>query len=245
MIRIIIMVLFIVARPAAAQDNDLLMIGLADDRVAITTGFHGSRLTLFGLKRRYGDIAVLIEGPEKDVVVRHKERLMGIWVNSESFRFRRVPAYYDYAVSTPEAQLASPDLLKANHIGLDALDFDYSGRKKMETVLRFKEAMIRNRQGQGHFPLSAENIYFLNHDFFKVGFDLPADVPAGNYRIKAYLFDDGKILDKKETGLRVGQDGASARIYNFAHGRPFSYGIIAVLLALFSGWGAWALVQRE
>ena len=36
----------------------------------------------------------MVQGPDQDVVVRRKERLLGIWANRASREFDRVPSYY-------------------------------------------------------------------------------------------------------------------------------------------------------
>ena len=237
--------LFFIATPARAQDGNVLTIGLAENRVGITTGFDGANLVLFGMKKEPGELAVLIRGPEKEMVVRHKSRVLGIWMNRAAIRFRSVPAYYDFAVGSNESALGSVDVRARHGIGLDSLDFEYTGREDDLTVQRFREALIRNKQSQGHFPLSPEDIVFLNGDFFKVNFYLPSDVPSGDYRVQAFLFQDGIVRAIRETTIRVGQEGTSARIFLFAHRQSFIYGLLTVMLAVFSGWTAWAFLRRE
>jgi len=222
-----------------------LTIGLADNRIAITTGFDGSRLTLFGVRNEPGDLAIVVRGPRREMVVRHKDRIMGMWMNAEAVRFRQVPSYYDYAVSAPEGNLTSAARRRQLELGLDALDFRHAGREDASVVERFATALIRNKQTEGHFPLMPGVIYFLSDNFFRASFDLPSSVPTGEYVIRAYLFRDGEVVGMRETTLRVGQEGFSARIYLFAHDQAFWYGLFAVLFAIFAGWSAWALLRRE
>lgn len=230
--------------PALAQDNHLT-IDLAQRSVNITMGFSGANLSLFGVKDQPGDIAIIIKGPERRIVVRRKDQVAGIWMNRESVAFRNVPVYYDLALSKPERDMAATDLLQEHGIGLDALNFHALGHDKPETVRTFREALIRNKQIEGYFPLEPKNILFLNDNFFRANFYMPANVPNGEYDIVTYLFKDGALVSKDDTKLRVGQVGFSARMFRFAYLHGIAYGLVAVMLALLSGGAGWAFLRRE
>ena len=73
---ILIAILLLVPGYALAQitGNDLT-IDLAEKSVNITTGFTGASLSLFGVKEQTGDIAIVIQGPERRMVVRRKDQV--------------------------------------------------------------------------------------------------------------------------------------------------------------------------
>ena len=93
-------VLCLMAMPARAQDVPLVA-DLSNHLVAITTGFTGTDVLLFGATDGPGDIAVVVRGPAKDEVIRQKQRFGPIWANSNSVTFRDVPSYYRLASSRP------------------------------------------------------------------------------------------------------------------------------------------------
>jgi uncharacterized protein (TIGR02186 family) len=223
----------------------VLTVDLAEGSVDITTGFDGAHLVLFGMKEKPGDLAIVISGPDYSTVVRQKEDILGMWMNRKSVGFTNVPAYYDYALSVPESELAPVEILQEQGIGLGGLNFIYTGKEDNDVAERFREALIRNKQAQDHYPLEPEKIVFLNEKFFRTGFYLPADVPTGHYVIRSYLFSKGKILDRQETRLEVAQVGFSARLYHFAHDKPWAYGFTSVLLAVFIGGLAHVTLQRK
>ena len=70
--------------PAGAQD---LVVDLSDPVVAVTTGFAGARLVLFGATEGRGDLIVIVRGPSQNAVVRRKEKVAGVWVNRAQFVF--------------------------------------------------------------------------------------------------------------------------------------------------------------
>lgn len=223
----------LISAPAFAQNA--LEIDLAENRVDITTGFDGAEIILYGVTRRDGDVAVVIRGPERTMVVRRKDKILGAWMNMESLEFRRVPAFYDYALSGPEFKEA----------GIDALDFYPEDNEEPEVIARFKEALVRNKQSQGLFPLKPAQIEYVGDNFFKVRFVLPSYVATGIYSVTAYLSREGRPPEVRSTEFRVGQVGTSARIYSFAQDYGLAYGLLSVALAFMTGAGAYFFMRRD
>ncbi|PJB73743.1 MAG: transmembrane family protein [Alphaproteobacteria bacterium CG_4_9_14_3_um_filter_47_13] len=246
----ILTLIFLLCWPAsysmAQTQNKIMTIDLENNKINITTGFNGAHLTLFGVKKQPGDLAIVIQGPARQMVVRRKDQIMGVWVNHDSLGFRNVPAYYDLALSKAERKIAPAALMQSYGIGLDALNFDpVANRSDPENIERFKEALVRNKQRQGHFPLEPKNIIFLNDDFFRADFYVPSNVPTGDYSIKTYLFQQGKLREINEKKLRVAQVGFSAKLYKFAHLQGLAYGLVAVLMGLLAGAGGWLFLRQE
>lgn len=229
----------------ARAETPAMMIALAENHVDITTGFTGSRVVVFGVKEVPGDIAVTILGPMKEAVVWRKEPVVGLWVNRGAVRFHSVPAYYDYALSRRETRLADPDALRASSIGLDALRFEPASYDDPQRTAKFQEGLIRNRQSRGLFPLEPRPVEFVNDRFFKAVFNLPANVPTGDYTVHAFLIRDGRVEEADRAVLSVSQVGFSARIFNFAWADGLAYGLCGVFLALMAGTAAHVILRRD
>lgn len=221
---------------AQADLSEPLTINLAEDHVDITTGFDGAHLVLFGTKEAQGELTIVLRGPKKDAIVRQKNNLFGVWMNTESITFPDVPSYYDYAVEE-ELDDRNGALLQEMKVGLDPSFFAYEGKESAEDVDHFRQALLRNKQEQKFYPLEAKAIQLLNENLFKVEFYLPASVPKGDYVVHAYLMRSGKLLNEKQVSLHVKQVGLSSKVNKFAYGHSFAYGILCVMLALLSGWG--------
>lgn len=228
--------ILLVAVPAVAQDH-LVAVDLAEDHIDITTGFNGAKLILFGVQEQPGEIAIVFSGPRKDMVVRRKEKVSGIWMNRTGMNFEDVPVYYDFAVANVEKPVASEDVLKQEMIGLSALRFESVDTKKdKKDLAQFQDALIRTRQKEGFVPEKPENIIFINDHFFRTTFYLPPNVPTGDYQIKTFLMSDGKVRGVKTMDVRVGQVGMSANIFKFAHEHEIIYGLFCVIFAMTIGW---------
>ena len=88
------------AVPARAQS---LVSDLSNHLVAITSDFTGAEVLLFGSIVAEGDIVVTIAGPRIPVVVRRKQRVLGIWMNTDTIEFNNTPAFYAVASTRPIA----------------------------------------------------------------------------------------------------------------------------------------------
>lgn len=226
--------------PGAVRAADLTT-DLSADHVDITTGFNGTNLIVYGVQRKKGVIAVTLRGPERTMVVRRKGQVLGAWINVESIEFHRVPGYYDFA----QSDTLHEGLAGEKGIGLSALDFYPEERLSENEAKRFREALIRNKQQQGLFPLQGRDVSVIEQGFFKVVFPLPANMPTGTYRVDTYLIDGSRIAAQAQKTLQVGQVGFSARIYLFARDHALLYGFMAVALAFIAGWGAFTFLRRD
>ena len=113
------------ARPAAAER---LVVSLSNHRVQVTSSFTGEDLVLFGTvepdsnggKLRPGyDLVVTVTGPREFFRTRRKQRVAGIWVNTDSREFVKVPSYLAILSNRPVAQIANKETLRRLQIGLD------------------------------------------------------------------------------------------------------------------------------
>ncbi|MDP2698171.1 TIGR02186 family protein [Thalassospira sp.] len=217
---------------------DPLVVDLSNHLVAITTGFTGTDVLLFGAVQNQGDVVVTVRGPDQDMVVRRKERKMGIWVNSESAKFRNVPAYYATASSRSMDIIANDRLYENYRIGVDHQRFitELDDAERGDGV--YREALIRNMRNSGLFNRHPAKISFLSNQLFRTNLHFPANTPTGTYTINVYLIRDGRVASVKTTPLVVSKTGVSAEVYDFAHRYSALYGIIAVIIAVFAGWFA-------
>jgi uncharacterized protein (TIGR02186 family) len=215
---------------------DPLVVDLSNHLVAITTGFTGTNVLLFGAVEDEGDVIVTVRGPDQDMVVRKKDRKFGIWVNSESARYKNVPAYYASASNRPMDIIAPPHVLLDYRIGLENMRFVPESNLSDLDQKIYREALIRNMQNAGLFGVRPAKISFLSNQLFRTDIHFPANTPTGTYTINVYLIRDGSVASVKTTPLVVSKTGISAGIYEFAHRYSALYGIIAVIVAVASGW---------
>ena len=229
---------------AGGAQAQRLAVDLSSSEVAISTGFSGAELLLFGATEGYGDIVVTVIGPHRDEVVRRKERLAGIWVNGASVTFKSAPAYYRIAASKPLSEIASAEILDQLEIGVSGIElFTQSGRTASE-IVEFRDALIRNKKSQRLYSEDVSDIKIVRELLFRSTIPFPANVPTGDYEVTVYLFKNGKPVSQQTTSLPVRKVGLEARLYSFAHEQAPWYGVIAIVIALVAGWLAGVIFRR-
>ena len=245
LLRVLIIFLFVVALPLVsyAKTGDLV-IGVANNHIDVTVGFSGSSIEVFGDRRdKKTDVAIVMEGPRKDVTIWQKDRVLGTWVNRYYTKFKEMPTYYNYAISAQGFSSSLLDAMMENGIGHEALfhtvDTDESRKLKDKNI--FQDALLRKNQEFGVFFQQPATIKFMNDNFFRVRFSLPPSAPTGEYTIHSFLIKDGKVVGKTIEMLTVEQVGLNAFIYKAAHEYSLIYALVCIFLALFCGWLAGAL----
>lgn len=236
---------FVMAASALARAAPLV-VDLSQHLVAITTGFAGADVLMFGATNGGGDVVVVVRGPSRPLVVHRKSRVLGVWANTASMTFERVPSFYAFAASRPLSEIAMPPVLRRHEIGLDYLDPALPRAKASENVaMQWKQGLKRNQIRNGLYRGQRGRVTFLGNQLFRAEFDLPANVPTGSYQVQVFLFRDGKVISAQTTPLRVDKVGVEAELFDFAHRHAAYYGIVAIIVALVAGWLGNAAFRRS
>ena len=230
------------AMPAAGQE---LVVDLSGSMVAITTGFVGSDLLLFGATEGEGDVVVVVRGTQVDERVRRKGKVAGIWVNRDEMIFTAVPAFYSVAASRPVDEILIAAEQFDNQIGSANLRLEARDpARSLIEVQAFSEALIRNKQRRGLYNRGVNKVNFVGNRLFRTSIHFPANVPVGTYVVDVYLAQGGRVTSSKTTLLEVRKFGFEARVYDLAHRHSLAYGVLAILIAAMAGWLA-GVVARE
>lgn len=226
-----------------AQD---LVIDLSKPVVPVNAGFTGTDLLLFGAADQDGDVAVVVRGPQENHVVRRKERIAGIWVNGDQITFTELPSYYAILSNRPVDEFVPAEDANIHQIGLEHLWFKpLVVHEQIDDPKPFEDALLRIKTEQRLYAERPTSLSFLGRGLFRATLEFPANVSVGNYGVDVYLFDNGELVDTQTTLLNIRKFGVEASVYDFAHRYSLAYGIIAVLIAVFAGWGANAIFARR
>ena len=226
-----------------AQD---LVIDLSNPVVAITAGFSGTDLLLFGATSQKGDVVVVVRGPQENHVVRVKERVAGVWVNGDEVTFTDVPFYYAIAANRPINEFVPAEEANIHQIGTEHLLFKpLVTHDQIDDPAPFAAALLRIKEGQNLYAERPNSLSFLGHGLFRTDIHFPANVSVGTYGIDVYLFRDGELIDTQTSLLNIRKFGVEASIFDFAHRYSLAYGILAVLVAAAAGWFANAIFARR
>jgi uncharacterized protein (TIGR02186 family) len=234
--------------PGAAFAESLIST-LSDDAVEITSNFTGERIVVFGAVRGVpaGDpeyeVAVVVQGPEQDVIVRRKERLLGVWANRAAREFHRVPSYYVMHLSENFGAALDAAELREYRLGIASLPFVQDSAAEATAEL-FAEALVGLKTEQALYLEREREVEFLAPNVFRTTFFLPSNIPTGEYRVSVYLFRGTTFLAGQAQLLPIAKGGFSERIARAAGDHPFFYGLFCTGLAIFSGWFAGVIFRR-
>ncbi|PKU23314.1 TIGR02186 family protein [Telmatospirillum siberiense] len=230
--------------PAAAQGVDPLVVDLSDHLVAITTGFAGTSVLLFGAVEDDGDVVVVVRGPSQSELVRRKERMLGLWVNHAQAVIGDAPAYYRIATSRSLERVAGATVLARHQIGLDHLAMNVRRKDVRASDDDYRKALLRLKEGAGLYLRAPGSVSFIGRRLFRTEIDLPANVPTGVYSVEVYLMKNGEVASAQTTPLIISKIGLGAQVFDFAIHRAALYGLFAVLLAAAAGWLAAAAFRK-
>ena len=238
----LVLAALVLARPATAGSSQLVA-DLSSREIAITTGFAGTELLLFGAVDGPGDIIVVVRGPKREQIVRRKIEVAGVWINGPSARFSDVPSFYWIASTGPLADIADPAFLAEREIGFARLRMPSAdGRSEAETA-PFRSAMVRLKDRVDLYE-ETTGIVVAADRLFRTSVVFPANLPTGDYQAEVYLLRDKRLVSTETTRIDVLRVGLGARIHAFATRDAALYGIMAIAIALVAGWLAGAIFRK-
>jgi uncharacterized protein (TIGR02186 family) len=246
-LRLGLALLLLLASPGPKAGATTLVADLSSHLIAITTAFAGSDVLLFGAVEEEGDVIVVVRGPQAAITVRRKARIAGIWINRDELTFVGAPEFYAVAATGPLEEIAEESERARHEIGYDALRLRPapSLAPDEEEIAAFRAALVRNKQREGLYSREVGRITFVGARLFRTNLRFPANVPPGTYQVQVFKLQDGEVVSAQSSVLVISKVGLEAELYDFAHQRAPLYGLIAVAIAVLSGWTAAAAFRKR
>ena len=237
-----------------AARAETLVTALSTERVSIESNFTGSGVVVFGTIERDEqtvaraapyEIVVTLAGPLRTMVARRKERVAGIWINREARELPRVPTFLAIATTAPMADVAGNPVRARQGLGFDMLPTRGLPDALPPVRTDFDAAFFRLMQKQNLFALDEGAVEFLSPHLFRAPIALPANVPIGWYTATVYLFSGGVLLAKTSESFAISKSGFEQYVTLLAHRSPLAYGLLAVLVAVATGWLASVVFRKD
>jgi uncharacterized protein (TIGR02186 family) len=234
---------------AAFAQSEGVEADMSAHEIAITSDFTGAEIVVFGAvdgsKQQaatsgYYDVIIVIRGPAQSVIVRKKDRVVGIWVNGSSEAFD-VSSFYAVLSTRPLDEIASKYTLRRYGIEFNPKPQNEEGPPPPDA---FEEALVRIKGEQALYIEKPFAVAFLGRSLFRGNVTLPTQVAEGKYSAQIYLLQGGKLLGRDDVTLRVQKEGIERILYTLAYERPWLYGLLSVILAAACGLLGWTLFGR-
>ena len=247
-----------------ATTGDLrVAAALTDAQVEVDSRFSGASIVLYGAvfnpTDTPTDVVVVVRGPDGPVRLVKKTRNTGVWLNSRPVLFEGAPGFYMTASTRELADIADFGQLRRLGVGVDHLRIDapeesrsvtrYGVRDVVisrlgEDYLDWRRAVIRLKEAAALYDTDPDGVEFVDRGLFRAEIKLPAVAPTGQYYAEVWLFQDGAPVSVSNLTLTVEKVGFERDVYEFAHRRPWTYGVLCVLIAALVGYGASKVFRR-
>lgn len=246
------------ATPVAAGDlrAESVEADVSARNVAITAGFSGTQIVVFGAvgqSRQQSaesglyDIVVLVEGVTGPLVTRRKSNVAGLWINTESVHFDRLPSYYGISSTRPIEEIAEPAVLDTFEIGFEHVRMMPAAGQlgiSEQKLKDYRAAVVRLKEKEGLYVRNDYGVAFIGKSLFRAAVSLPANIPVGPVTANVFLFREGKFIARHTARVELQREGFERWMHSFAFEYPFFYGLFSVAIAAFAGIAASAMFRR-
>ncbi len=247
-LRSLLLLLTLISLPARAEE---VVLGLSQDRVAITATFEGSEILIFGAVKREQaipqgsplEVVITVSGPDHPVTVWRKARRLGIWVNTDAVQVDAAPSFYAVASSGPFSQVMSNVEDQRHRVSIPRAIRSVGAPMNITDAQSFTEAVVRIRTNEGLYQLLENSVQIDEQTLFRTSIQMPANLTEGEYPTRIFLTRDGQVVSQFETVIDVDKVGLERWLYDMSRQKPLLYGLMSLAIAIAAGWGASAAFQ--
>ena len=228
----------------SGQRDPILVPEISQHEVRVRQGFTGTELLLFGAildprgqraGREY-DIIVVLRGPSEPIRLREKERVGGIWMNTESSDFRSAPAFFAVASSRPVEEIVDTKTAAIYEFGTDYIQLSPSGVIDTDEQLRFSRGLVDLRTREGLYKQDMDGVTITEQVLYQSRISLPSNVVTGTYTAETFAVTRGRVIASAVTQVEVRKVGFERAVEVSAENYGLLYGLVAVFLSIFTGW---------
>jgi len=214
------------------------------DVVSVNSFYHGSSVSVKGECDPGTDLIIKITAPEHETVLKEKGKAGGIlWMNVGELHFDNTPNLYflrsskkvEDLIGAAEADkyiLGLPALKR--HIKIEEVGDDAEKAQWFSELVKYKEQYKLYSEGSDQITFADKD---GKHTYYTL-FDWPYQAQPGNYKVDVYAVKDGKVVDTADSKVIVQQVGAVKYLTAMAKNNGAMYGIVSIIVALVSGFGA-------
>lgn len=233
--------------------EERILTGAAQDEVAITATFSGSELFVYGsiMRNRFlesdeipPDVAIVVEGPSRPIMVRKKARVAGVWMNTEAIRIGAAPSYYAVSSTRALEDMLTSGEDRTYRISLDQAVYILGLPTSAQDPEEFRRAAIRLRERDGLYRSSPGGVTLTGKTLYHTRLKMPASIVEGDYRVRVYLVRDGRVADQATISIPVRKQGVERFLYAASRETPLLYGLGTLIVALIAGYAASELFRR-
>lgn len=227
------------AQPRTPADRPFMPAGLAEESIAVTVNFTGSRVVLFANtpqpENETSGLAVALIGP-----IVSEKMIRRTATGEQVIEFVSVPSVFAVGAESQLAASVLPETFAS--VGLDpgAAAQPRADQLTAPDLPAWRSAFVELKREQGLYVLDAADIKRFDGGLHRATIALPLNAPPGEYRVRAVAFRNGQPVGETTQTLTLDRSGLEETLFNLSRQHGLVYGFVAVLLgALVGGVGAW------
>jgi uncharacterized protein (TIGR02186 family) len=209
-------------------------------QIEVGAFYSGADVKIEGAVAAGSKVIVTVTGSERPEVFNRKGRLGPIWLTAGRVRISGVPSLYLRFSTEPIASLLRPETIArygldeaslkarmriepAEH-GNDAIRSEYLALKRDRKTYALAERGVNMGEAAGCTP-------------FAVALRWPAKAPPGTYQVRVYEVKQGAVVNEISMPFGVVRSGFPAWLAVLSENNAPVYGLTAVLVGAFAGFG--------
>ncbi len=240
--QILLPALFLLPAGVAILDETLAQVEsppsiashLPKDAIQVTADYHGERLLIYGVVSPDCDVIVKLSAPSATVTFSQKGRVGIFWFTVGTVSFNNVPWMFKIKSSGSLDEILLPEEQVRHQIGRRGLISSIESATPNASPFLIEE-IIQVRIDDQLYSFHEGQIKRMKGNLFETSFFWPPKAPAGTYRIDSFAIREKKVITVDSELVRVEKVGVEAWISQLALEHGLLYGIVAVIIALFSG----------
>lgn len=243
-----LLLLPVLAMLSIGATSPTLVPDVSQRQVDIRYSFKGAELLLFGAivypggrpPKEPADIVVVLKGPERQIRIREKQKIAGIWVNADSMQFQSTPSFYAIASSRPIKDITDERTAAIYELSIDNIQLSPVAFSDAAEIARFEEGLIDLQERQGLFIQHAGTVEITDSVLYRARLPLSSRAIVGDYTAETFLIQDGRVVAAAIRDIQVRKSGFERFIASAAEDWSLPYGLaatlISVLMGLLAGW---------
>ena len=197
------------------------------NEIKIDSSFKGDVINLYGIQEEDGNLIAILKGKKATYFVQKKEKKFGIWLKGKKRKFQNIYRYYSIFSEHQLDILNIPYLLKPFEIGVENISTSTSIKDIIEQF-EYKEALFNKKISDGLFVENYHKQVSTSENLIYVQFQIPKNIPEGDYIISVYTIFDGKIQSIHNIPIYIKQSGILKFVKISAKNNKILYFVLSV-----------------
>lgn len=212
---------------------------VSPERVEIGTFFDGQAVRVEGTIPAGSQAVLEIVGSNADEHLMRKGRRGFLWMNVGEITVHDAPSLYLVMSSTKELLTSAQGEATWGYQALEKR-IGFSGKIEPTEKTMFMKQFLELKESEhiyATFPGALKVKSATGGQSTVTGkFFLPTNTKPGTYKIVLSVIDGGKVVSSKSADLTVAMVGFPALLANLAYQHGATYGVVAVVIAIVTGF---------